>query len=202
MIVGGEVTIHGEFPHMAAIGWRSNVGTTSFRCGGSLISERFVLTAAHCSEDKKKRPPTIVRLGEQNLIRNERSEIDVNIAEFISHESFNPSSIHYDIAVIKLAYKVNINKFIRPACLWQSSNGFGSEAIVSGWGNTIDFGNLPSVDLRKAKLNIIDNYTCKIILNAPHLLNGARTRVLDSQMCATVLTGGVDTCHGGKLKNF
>lgn len=47
LIVGGNITKKGEFPHMAAIGYKK-IGEIKFFCGGSLISERFVLTAAHC----------------------------------------------------------------------------------------------------------------------------------------------------------
>ena len=48
LIVDGEKTNVGEYPHMAAIGWRDLDGSLKFACGGSLISERFVLTVAHC----------------------------------------------------------------------------------------------------------------------------------------------------------
>lgn len=48
LIVGGTKAKPGEFPHMAALGSRNPDGTVQFNCGGSLISERFVLTAAHC----------------------------------------------------------------------------------------------------------------------------------------------------------
>jgi hypothetical protein len=48
LIVGGTPAELGDFPHMAAIGWRKENGKVEFSCGGSLISEKFVLTAAHC----------------------------------------------------------------------------------------------------------------------------------------------------------
>lgn len=61
-IIGGEKSEVGEFPHMVAIGLMNNLGETNYECGGSLVSEKFVLTAAHCVVDLRRRPKT-VRVG-------------------------------------------------------------------------------------------------------------------------------------------
>lgn len=93
---------------MAAIGWQTIDKTIKFEWGGSLISDEFVLTAAHYYKPTS-REPKIVRLGDQNLsTRNDGLiEFDVPIAEFIKHENYTKRSIKYfDIALIKLSRKV------------------------------------------------------------------------------------------------
>lgn len=106
-IVGGAKTKNGEFPHMAAIGWRSLRGLLEFKCGGSLISELFVLTAAHCMQHNGS-APSIVRLGDQNLrSRNDGlTEVDVPIAELIKHENYRSRSFYDDIALIRMIRSV------------------------------------------------------------------------------------------------
>lgn len=51
LIIGGENATAGEFPHMALLGYTTANGKISWECGGSLISEKFVLTAGHCLDD-------------------------------------------------------------------------------------------------------------------------------------------------------
>ena len=107
LIVGGVKTKNGEFPHMVSLGWTSLDQTLEFKCGGSLISGLFVLTAAHCARSDGA-SPSIIRLGDQNLrSRNDgRTEVDIPIAEFVKHESYRKSSYYNDIAVVRMSRSV------------------------------------------------------------------------------------------------
>ena len=66
-IINGKLSELGEFPHFAMLGYRKDDGGHSFDCGGALISEKFVLTAAHCCI--RGRQPKIVRLGKVRKIK-------------------------------------------------------------------------------------------------------------------------------------
>lgn len=54
LIIGGELTSTREFPHTALLGYPTSFGTFTWDCGGSLISEMYVLTAAHCLKNSEK----------------------------------------------------------------------------------------------------------------------------------------------------
>ncbi|KAL7021811.1 hypothetical protein ACKWTF_012037 [Chironomus riparius] len=194
LIRGGNVTKTGEFPHMAAIGWKKS-NKVSFNCGGSLISENYVLSAAHC-EKSDEISPSFVRLGDQNLRTktDNANETDINIVKFIKHPQHSYRLSKNDIALIKLEYSVTFTKYIRPACLWQSSFFNFTQAIATGWGAT-QYGSKTSDELMKVELDIFDNNNCNTILSDS--LSLTPEKYLDnSQICAGILEGGKDTCQG------
>lgn len=144
-VVGGTKNTPAEFPHMAALGWQSSKSdgntnnttapTFDWKCGGTLISDRYVLTAAHCV--KRSPQPVVVRLGQHDLrVRNSQS--DHSIAAIHKHPEYRTQRAYNDIALIRLAARVPFSDRQRPACLWTvSAEGeTPPEMLATGFGLT------------------------------------------------------------------
>ena len=203
--IGGRDTSPGEFPHMGAIGWKAAIGTWVFKCGSSLISEKFVLTAAHCSSASTRDTtiadpiPKIVRLGDKNIIDtglNGQKPYDENIIKIITHPQYAAPKKYFDIALMELENAVSFDKYIQPACLWDKFDvsGLGKQATLTGWGVIETGGRTTSPELQAAVVDVIDSQLCD------QLLRGSCNRhwcgVQDHQICAGKLAGGVDACQG------
>ncbi|XP_058818790.1 serine protease snake-like [Topomyia yanbarensis] len=194
LIVGGEEAKEGEFPHQALLGWPmvDQPEKFSFRCGGSLISNRFVLTAAHCSRYGR---PDIVRLGENDLREEFDNQVDIDIEYFKRHPEYRFATSYHDIALIKLKQEVIFSQFILPACLWNSFELNVTSVIATGFGNT-EFGDVEehkSDTLRKVQLDLLDRDECS---NQFIGLRNFDRGIADEQLCIGSKRGGKDTCQG------
>lgn len=197
LIVGGEDAKSGEFPHQALLGWRKN-GTGEheyeFDCGGTVISDRYVLTAAHCAS-KANHPlpaPVIVRFAELDLTRDE-DEYDIEIASITRHPAHRFRYSYHDIALVRLAERLRFSALVRPACLWNDEDTHPPSVIATGFGR-MDVADEHGTDtLRKVQLEIQDLSECnKQFLGNRNFPNG----MTENQLCIGSTAGGKDTCQG------
>ena len=218
-IVGGLPADIFDFPWMCLIEYARPVGT-GFYCGGSLISKRYVLTAAHCLKGKDL-PSTWniirVRLGEYNLETDRdcissQSQVptcsdppvNVPVSEQIAHEYYNPNDVNQynDIALLRLARDVTFTDFIKPICLPAfddiiRTSFVGINATVSGWGKTSESGSESAIKL-KVNVPVKVNRECETVYESRGVT------VSNSQLCAGGEVGR-DSCRGdsgGPLMNI
>lgn len=98
----------------------------------------YLLSAAHCENDRENGPATIVKLGAVDLKDNGSNVQLIPISQFKTHPSYKNSEKYNDIALIRLQKQIKFNEFVRPACLntepLQSLHW--KQAIASGFGKT------------------------------------------------------------------
>uniref|UniRef100_A0A182MQJ3 Peptidase S1 domain-containing protein n=1 Tax=Anopheles culicifacies TaxID=139723 RepID=A0A182MQJ3_9DIPT len=194
LIVDGELAKAREFPHMALIGFGA-VPDIRYLCGGSLVSDKFVLTAGHCLTSSDFGPATIVRLGELSLSSSTDDAFpeDYDVDERIPYPEYRQTSHYHDIALIKLSRKVILSPYIRPICLPMQQTISQNRAIATGWG-AIGFGLEKSSALLKVTLEMFHYDECKNLFEPTRKLRTGINATI--QMCAGSRNSTKDTCQG------
>lgn len=167
-------------------------GEIHWNCGGTLISDKFVLSAAHCASSRDG-PPVKIRLGVTDITKNFDSRQDFDIQRIIKHPQYTHTQKYYDIVLFKLDRPVRYTTSVRPACLWAERDITSTTAIATGWGR-IEFGGNASDKLLKVTLKIFSNQRCQNTYRMG--TKGLPRGIIDSMVCAGDLQGGKDTCSG------
>lgn len=191
-IVGGFFAGRSEFPHMAALGFgrRFNI---QWKCGGSLISDRFVLTAAHCLQSRGFGKVKFVRIGEESVGRFYNPFSDYGVARRIGHPEYNPPLVYNDIGLIELEQVIKFSRNVQPACLYVKDS-VPERMIATGWGST-HYLSINSNTLKKVTLDLFDNKECRSLWR-PSVRKMPRGFLEDLQLCVGRRNGSEDTCEG------
>ncbi|KAK9889118.1 hypothetical protein WA026_004389 [Henosepilachna vigintioctopunctata] len=194
-VVGGQEALPGRWPWMAAI-FLHGSKRTEFWCGGSLITAKHILTAAHCTRDSRQRPfaakQFTVRLGDIDLKRNDEPSAPVTfkVSEIRVHPQFSRVGFYNDIAILVLDHPARKSKYVIPLCLPPPSalreNFAGKRTTVVGWGTTY-YGGKESTVQRQAILPVWRNEDCNEAYFQP---------ITSNFICAGYSEGGTDACQG------
>ncbi|KAH8270196.1 hypothetical protein KR018_005500 [Drosophila ironensis] len=182
-IVGGTQVRTNKYPWIAQI-----IRGTFLFCGGTLINDRYVLTAAHCVHGMDMRGVSV------RLLQLDRSSTHLGVTRSVAfahaHVGYDPVSLVHDIALLRLDQPIPLVDPIRPACLpsnWLQNFDF-QKAIVAGWGLSQEGGSTSSV-LQETVVPIITNAQCRA--------TSYKSMIVDTMLCAGyVRTGGRDACQG------
>lgn len=194
-IVGGESSEFNSWPWMVVL---STMTEDIFICGGSLISTKYVLTAAHCCDSGN------------GTLDPERFEVLVDsvtwrdgtqypVEQVLIHPSYKKDTFFYDICLLRLGKKVTLTETVNPVCLLSDKKiqqlivSGNEKATVTGWGYT-EGGTMSNV-LKEITIPILPTEACNGIFEEIGMSN-MTLELADVVLCAGPEKGGKDACEG------
>lgn len=130
-ITGGYPIHISEAPHQASLQWDDSHG-----CGGSIISNQWIVTAAHCFDQIA---PNKIKVGLTDLNKSTTNTQTFTIEKYIIHPNYRSSNLDNDIALIKVRGNITYNNDVQPITLVSKTDNLyevGQPTKVTGWGKT------------------------------------------------------------------
>ncbi|XP_050322935.1 venom serine protease [Bactrocera neohumeralis] len=187
---GQEATKH-EYPSMVAL--RDIGSSQQIFCGGSIVSNRHIMTAAHCINVQPDARRIIAYVGDHDLSSNTESIFAVQhrIQQIIIHPNYasTANGVVNDLALLITIARIEWSRGVGPICLplLQSSDLFTYRTVdVTGWGTT-SFAGPKSNTLQKVELMTVENSACETQFN---------TTITAAHICTHDYRGlGQDSCQ-------
>ncbi|XP_030609762.1 chymotrypsinogen A-like [Archocentrus centrarchus] len=181
-IMGGQDASPGSWP------WQATLFTGENLCGGSLITNQWVLTAASCLTPSVS-PWKFVFVGRHNLLGSNPNQMIWPLEKVTCHPKYNSSTHENDICLLKLAAPVNFTENIQPICLASENSTFnsGTSSWITGFGLTS--GSSHPTILQEVNVPIVGNTECQ--LSYQNI-----SEITDNMICAGLKAGGKNLCEG------
>jgi trypsin len=193
-IIGGEVpSEESDWTFMVALFVVTYSNNAYFRCGGTLIDELHILSASHCFFDSAGVSNVAAYAG---ILASFGAQKDVNnpseklyISRIDGHPEFDASTFEFDVAVLTLERKVNVESFPPVSLSWNDHSTYvGEIAQVAGWGTQDD--NALSSVLLVGHVPVQSFDVCTASSSYSPF------DILSSNICAGFVSGGTDACQG------
>jgi secreted trypsin-like serine protease len=187
-IVNGQEAARNSYPFMAALMRDFGRGGARQFCGGSLIDESHILTAAHCIDGLAASDVKTLRvwLGAHDIKHGSKTEHKV--IRIIKHKDFDPRTLVNDIAILTLNTPAKISNSIKTVCLPLVDAAENERVTVAGWGSTSEGGGQPS-KLHEVEVDVWSNQKCKNSYG-----NRIPGKIVDTMICAA--SSNKDSCSG------
>ncbi len=160
IVNGVEVTKH-EIPWQVGL---SNGGSRPW-CGGTLISDQWVLTAAHCTAGESASSLKVILKEHDHTVAD--GEMMVSLSQIVDYPTYDSSTTDRDYSLLKLQNPVSFGAELRPACLPKDASETyeGAMSLVSGWGTTSSGGSQPNILMKLDQLPVSETLQRKTDLN-------------------------------------
>lgn len=191
-VVGGDIADPNAWPWQVSI-----FGGTDrkYFCGGSIINEKWILTAGHCIGGRESPDDILIRAGQPRRDTYSPYLQEFHPAELYLHKEYNPHTVDNDIALIRLQETIRFNDHVRPICLPKTNKRLpvGTRCTVIGWGKQGDSAVDYERQIRQVNLEVTDWKKCKYAIE--HAEIQVPYQLTDHMFCAG---GGLghDSCSG------
>ncbi|CAH2100317.1 unnamed protein product [Euphydryas editha] len=180
-IVGGEDAAEGSVPYQASL---RSIFNSHF-CGGSIISDKWILTAAHCTVSQSEYTMSVV-VGTNRLLSGGKK---YSVNKIIVHEDYDGLLIINDVSVVQVVGTIEFNDRVKPIKMPDEDTLGGADLILTGWGRLSYPGSLPD------KLQTI-NLTALSVDDCQKIYSGVVSpSVQETQICS-LTKRGEGACHG------
>lgn len=191
LVINGKPAKKGQFPWLAAY-YHNGVRESGFICGGSLVSSKVVITAAHCIHYKHDAPKSVEEalfyIGKFFIssLQNEKDFVVSPAQRFILHPDWNTFSDSFDadIAVVILTRTIKFTNFVKPICIWTATTNYkdliGFYGIIAGYGKTSRI-DVPSDRPYWTALPVVNEATCLRSNNDFRKITSSRTFCVGSR---------------------
>lgn len=180
-IVNGSHAAVGQFPHQVSL---LKIKTGTHFCGASIITNRWLLTAAHCTINQKPFETLIAVVGTVDL---STGGVRYQLSAYVQHPNYRQNQYGWDISLARTDKSIEFNDLIQPIALPTTNTPPYVPVIISGWGYVSSSNQTAPNHLRYLKSQTISSKACKNRIPSIH-------EDLDALLCHLTYYGGA--CYG------